>query len=176
MQPGTATSLREILRNANGRLPGGWLFLPRSENWTLDTTGIIIDMDALPESEITDQHVPVVAKQQGLVETLDTGTLEEIHLCAARLDNPPTDDTLLQAFLYYYRFDAFLPKIGAPDPPPADVVIRNLDRQFYDSLGEEDSARRCKHEGCQRGRVKLSVFCKRHHFESVRRKPCPFGG
>ena len=174
MQPTTAVPLGEILRSANGKLPEGWLYLPQGAPWTTKTVGFIVDLDSLDESEITDEKLPVLAKRQGLVETVDTGTLVEIYLSATRLENPPSDKTLLEAFVYYYRFDAFLPSIDAPDPPPADVVIRNLDRKFYDSLVEDTSGKHCKREGCQRRKVKLSVFCKRHHFENVQRKPCPF--
>lgn len=49
-----------------------------------------------------------------------------------------------------------------------------LERDFYDSLGPEDRARPCRKEGCDRGTVKFSAFCRPHHFESLRKQPCPF--
>ncbi len=166
--------LRELLRAAGHRLPEGWLYLPANRNWTLDTDGMVIDIDSLTDTEMFDEDTPLVAHSNGLISTLDAATIEDIHKAARTLQDPPSDDLLLEAFMYYHRFDAFLPSVGAPDPPPAHVVIHNIDRRFYDSLGPEDGSRKCRKDGCQRGVVSLSVLCRVHHFESVRGKPCPF--
>jgi len=168
------TLLVDILKDAGESMPEGWLFLPDDRQWNLNTKGVMIDIDVLDDSELADDDTPVFAKQNNLVETIDGGTLTEIYLSAAHLEDPPTDETLLEAFIYYYRFDAFLPEVGAPDPPPTEVVIRNLDREFYNSLGGEDPAKQCKHENCERGTVKFSAFCRVHHFENIEGKPCPF--
>ena len=48
------------------------------------------------------------------------------------------------------------------------------DEKFYQSLGSEIGPEICSHEGCERKRISLSVMCSSHHFEMVRRKPCPF--
>ena len=53
-------------------------------------------------------------------------------------------------------------------------VTRDMDRRFYDSLGEERQDFPCKHKGCPRGAVQFSVFCRPHHFESLIKRPCPF--
>ncbi|HVY47361.1 MAG TPA: hypothetical protein VHB21_15840 [Minicystis sp.] len=47
------------------------------------------------------------------------------------------------------------------------------DRSFYDGLGPERSTP-CRAAGCTRGAVALSVFCRPHHFASVRGRPSPF--
>ena len=49
-----------------------------------------------------------------------------------------------------------------------------LDREFFLSLGPEGNRERCSTDGCDRGRVSQSVSCRVHHFEDVRRRPCPF--
>jgi len=64
--------------------------------------------------------------------------------------------------------------MSAVDPPPVEDKQRRLDRKFYDSLGPEDSSRPCRREGCQRGAILNSVVCKRHHFEMIERRDCPF--
>jgi hypothetical protein len=48
------------------------------------------------------------------------------------------------------------------------------DRKFYDALGPELPGDVCRADGCGRGCVRFSVFCKRHHFESLRKRACPF--
>jgi hypothetical protein len=42
------------------------------------------------------------------------------------------------------------------------------DREFYDGLGEERVDVPCRAEACTRGAVRFSVFCRAHHFESVK--------
>jgi hypothetical protein len=171
---GQLKPLREFLQAAGGRLPEGWLYLPASRNWTLNTEGMVIGNHLLTDAEMFDEDTPLVAHTNNLISTLDTGTIEDIDKVARTLQDPPSDDLLLEAFLYYFNFDAFLPSIGAPDPPPLHVVIHNIDRSFYDSLGLEDASKKCRRDGCQRGVVSLSVLCRVHHFESVRGKKCPF--
>jgi hypothetical protein len=56
----------------------------------------------------------------------------------------------------------------------AKVWQREYDRAFYDRLGPESRWKRCQAEGCKRGRVAMSVFCRQHQFENVRKRPCPF--
>jgi len=155
-------------------MPDGWLFLPADRKWKLDTKGLVIDTDSLPKSEMYAEDIPLIAKENQLISALEGGAIGDIRDVASRIQDPPSDDLLLEAFLYYYRFDAFLPHAGAPDPPPAHVATHNIDRRFYESLGPEDAAKRCKHAGCGRGSVSLSVFCRVHHFENVMGKGCPF--
>jgi hypothetical protein len=64
--------------------------------------------------------------------------------------------------------------VRAADPPPVEDSQTRLDRKWYESLGPEDSVRLCKRSGCKRGSVPMSVLCKPHHFEMVRRRECPF--
>lgn len=47
------------------------------------------------------------------------------------------------------------------------------DREFYDLLGPERLSVACR-KACGRGCISHSVFCRPHHFESVRGRPCPF--
>jgi len=56
----------------------------------------------------------------------------------------------------------------------SEEIVLGMQRKFYDGLGPEDNSSRCKHDGCNRGTVRFSTFCRLHHFENVRREPCPF--
>jgi hypothetical protein len=47
-------------------------------------------------------------------------------------------------------------------------------REFVDRLGDERADERCGHPGCERGAVPFSTLCRRHHFESVMKRPYPF--
>lgn len=56
----------------------------------------------------------------------------------------------------------------------AAEMTLNMDRSFYDQLGSENLDSPCRTPGCSRGTVRFSVLCRPHHFESIRKKPCPF--
>ena len=169
-------TLRDILRQATEELPDGWLYLPGDhKQWTLDTEAFLLDLDAFDKSPQT--HEPILPPElasKGLREALDTRTITDCVQWADRLAGRPDDAVRFESFIYYVRFDAFLPKIGAPDPPPWEETRRRLDLEFYDKLGPEDLSRPCKHGGCNRGAVRFSVLCKRHHFEMIRHCECPF--
>jgi len=64
--------------------------------------------------------------------------------------------------------------LRAADPPPVETPEQRWDREFYSKLGPEDPSRPCKHEGCSRGAIRNSVMCRRHHFEMIKRRDCPF--
>jgi len=164
-------TLREVFHSPPNNEGRDWLFLPGNDSeWSLETQVFFPDLDdETGEPNIEPQHYSL-----GLKETLDLGTIESVVSWADRLVGKVDDEVRFESFLYYYRFDAFLPKVGAPDPPPADVIMRNLDLQFYDGLGAERVEKPCSEPGCQRGSVKFSVLCRPHHFENVRKKKCPF--
>jgi hypothetical protein len=70
-------------------------------------------------------------------------------------------EVMLEAKRYWLSDDALLP------PPSPDLA-------FYNRLGLERSDQPCRKEGCLRGAVVQSVYCRVHHFEMVMGKPCPF--
>ncbi|WP_156416740.1 DUF7716 domain-containing protein [Sphingopyxis sp. A083] len=164
-------SLPDMLRAAVSRgLPQGWVYLPDGEITVASDCVLIAD-----EAYQDEEELGVIGRQLGFPrEGLDTQTIEDVCDAAARLSASPDDEVCVQAFVYYWKFDAYLPSLGAPDPLPADIVLRELDREFYDSLGEERAASRCRREGCERGAVNMSAFCRKHHFEMVRLRPCIF--
>jgi hypothetical protein len=165
-------TLREVFLHAKRRtLPRAWLYLPADVEWTPDTDGVFLDME---HEEKDADEIPVIAKRMNLRETLDDGTIEQVVDCADHLAGAADDLARLDVFRYYLRFDAFPNRLGAPDPPPANEIMRRLDREFYDSFGAERADTKCSHEGCSRGTVKFSIFCRIHQFQQVKKKPCPF--
>ena len=115
----------------------------------------------------------IVAKEKGLICTLDSATIEDIVLGAKDLEPVLTDELLLESFLYYYDYDAFLPEPGFK-PLSNDELMQKIDRDFYDCLGEERKEIKCRNSVCERGAIEGSVYCKIHHFEMMQKKPCPF--
>lgn len=168
-------SLSKALREASaGTLPDGWLYLSSRGAPTPDSRCLLVVEDDWVKGD-DDSDVPQAAVIAGYpVEGLDTATLESTASWVKQFASPPSDELLVESFNYYWRFDAFLPFPGSPDPPPAEEARLNEQRAFYECLGEERSTVSCRHQDCGRGAIELSVFCRVHHFENVRRIPCPF--
>lgn len=164
-------SLPDMLKAAADKsLPHGWVYLPDGEV-TIATTCILISDEAYAEADELEQ----IGHRLGFPrEGLHTQTIEDLCDVAARLTDVPDESVYVEAFRYYWKFDAYLPALNAPDPPSLDVVLQELDREFYNSLGEERTGTNCRREGCERGAVDMSAFCRKHHFEMVRKRPCPY--
>jgi hypothetical protein len=167
-----AMTLREVFEMAKRRnIPEGWLYLPANSAWELETEGLLLDQEF--EDKDRDE-VPLVAKKQSLAETVDAETIVQVVDWADRLAGRRDDLARLDVFRYYCRFDAFPDRLGAPDPPPATEVRRLLDLKYFESLGAERPETKCQADGCDLGAIPMSVFCRRHHFEQIKKRPCPF--
>lgn len=151
----------------------GWVYFREPGNPTLETECLLV----LDENLDADGGIPTEARDAGfLVEGLDTDNIRDCLLWAEQLEPQRNSAADLESFIYYWRFDAFLPNLGAAEPPPPEVALLEFDREFYESLGPESTENRCRRENCHRGAVKYSVLCRVHHFESIRKKICPFNG
>lgn len=105
---------------------------------------------------------------------VDDGTLFSIVVDAQDRLGVESPEDLVEALVYYVRFDAHLPEVGAPDPPAVSKAQLRRDRAFYDTLGPERAEVPCRAAGCKRGAIALSVFCRVHHFRQVTGRACPF--
>jgi len=165
--------LTEMLAAAEAkRLAQGWVYLPDGEIAAASSCVLIADeaYDCEDEDELAKTGARLGFPREGL----DTGTIEDVCDGVKQLCREPSDDLYVRAFIYYWKFDAFLPSADAPDPPPIEVVREKLDREFYTSLGPERAGSRCRREGCDRGAVNMSAFCGRHHFEMIYKRPYLF--
>jgi hypothetical protein len=147
-----------------------WLYIAGdAKDLTLDTEA---DLGCPEFNEDSDEEIgPPGFDDRGLWSTIDKHTFDDCIQWADRLAGEADDKAVADVVRYYIRFDAWPETLNAPDPPPADEVLRRLDRDFCDKLGNEDPTRQCRREGCIRGAVKLGVLCRRHHFESIRARP-----
>lgn len=162
------TTLRFALRAAaTSTLKEGWLYLPNGD-LSLDTECLLLQSDAEEDQE-------AIAAALGFPKDgLDTDLLEGTVEVARQFESVPSDELLFESFIYYWHFDAWLPQPDAPDPPRWEETKARMDREFYLSLGKERLEVPCRKHGCARGAVRLSVHCRVHHFEMIKREPCPF--
>jgi hypothetical protein len=163
-------TIRFALRAAAaGKLGEGTLYFSSSNKLELDAVCLLV------ASADPDDDTQAIASERGFPqEGLDTETIEETASGARQFQDPPSDELLLESFEYYWRFDAWLPAPGAPDPPAWDEIKLKLDREFFDALGAERTDVPCRAEGCTRGAIHHSVFCRAHHFEAIKHESCPF--
>jgi hypothetical protein len=162
--------LLDLLTQARcNRPPEGWLYLPKDwRGWSAETEADMLNLDG-----DDDDQLDAEAAARGYICTIDSQMLVDVLRAVRDHLNADSFDVWLEALIYYQRFDAFVPSIGAPDPPPWEETQRTHDRAFYDSLGAERPTERCREPRCQRGAVKQSVLCRVHHFQQVQKRPCP---
>lgn len=67
------------------------------------------------------------------------------------------------------EYNALVSSLAKPER-----VHKSPDQEFYDLLGDERDAPKCRRDGCERGAITQSLLCRRHHYESYRGRPCPF--
>jgi hypothetical protein len=170
MKGARKTTLGLALQSAlNKQLEDGWLYLPDRSTPTANTECLIVGYNV---SELEPEDL--AASLGFSTEGLDTQTLEDVASCAAGFESPPSENLLVESFIYYWLFDAWLPFPGAPEPPSPEEAQLIASRQFYESLGQERNESPCKASGCSRGAIACSIYCRVHHFEMVRKEPCPF--
>lgn len=169
------TTLLHVIQRVRNRQTGDehWLYIAGdAADLTLNTEA---DLGCPEFDEDTDDEIePPGFSERGLRSTIDVDTLSHSIAWADRLSGTKDDSAALDIIRYYIRFDAWPETLNAPDPPPRDEILRRLDREFSDKLGLEDSSKQCRRDGCGRGVVKLSVFCRRHHFENIQNRSYPF--
>jgi len=167
-----ATLSELLVRSLDSPLPRGWIYLSADPPWSADTRCLLLEGEEL---DCDEEELQLKTSGAGFpCEGLDTQTFEDVVRWVLRFDRAPSVELLLESFHYYHQYDAFLPRPGAPEPPPAEVIFAELDRRFYEGLGEERADYPCQAQGCNRGAVRFSVFCRPHHFENIKGKPSPF--
>ena len=68
----------------------------------------------------------------------------------------------------------YLRRLGDPGEPPEELAVPEVDR-FWETLRgmRSEGGPECEEEGCHEPRVRVAVFCARHHYERIERKPPP---
>jgi hypothetical protein len=80
------------------------LFLPENHDWSLDSRCAVLDLDDLGE----DEDRPRFAADNGLIYAMTIQQLQGIVSNARQQWPECSPEDLLQAFLHYHRYDAFM--------------------------------------------------------------------
>ena len=100
----------EVLATIMGRSPHEWVYLPSDEAWSLQSKSATLMSEEVPpdQEDAPDAGVPQLAKSNGLIQTVDVATLQDI-VSNARMQRPlATPDDLFRAFRFYFERDAFI--------------------------------------------------------------------
>jgi hypothetical protein len=163
--------LGELLSQFRQSSLDGWLLIRGPAPAIIDSPATLVDLDndqdEDPESKLA---------ELGWRFTIDAQTVKDIVQHADSMVKNASRAFLIKAFNYYLRMDSFLPSPDAEIPTDEEIAAGHLQylRSVYDGYGPERPDVPCRHSGCGRGAVKLSVFCRRHHFEQVMNQACPF--
>ena len=105
-------TLKDILEKAkNGKLGDkGFLYLPRNEEWSMDSICIVADEHSLSADEKSEFDYPLSISEHSLIITFAIWFIPELLQRAAELESPLSDSKLLEAIKYYYENDDFMPK------------------------------------------------------------------
>jgi hypothetical protein len=101
---------RDVLMNIEREDPTAWLYLPSTRDWSLESMAMVLQSEevAPEEEDQPDAGVPREAKEIGLTPALPITVVQDI-VSAARNQQPDApDERLFEAFLHYFRHDAFL--------------------------------------------------------------------
>lgn len=114
---GESSTFGEILNELQGGVDRaeirnlGWLFLPKGQEWTIDTMAIFGELEEVPpELDLDDEaEIPQIAKDKNMRPTLDAETiLDIIYYLRGGIGNERFDQEILfKAFMYYWQHDAF---------------------------------------------------------------------
>jgi len=162
-----------LLRNGEGSEDTWLLITGPDEELGLETETELAPIDIDEENDFA-EILPEGFAERGLRSTIDYETLMGCISYADKLSEKKDNGAALEIVRYYLRFDSVPETLGALDPPPREEILLAIDRDFYESLGVEREGTQCRREGCSRGAIQFSVFCRLHHFENVKAKPCPF--
>ena len=69
---------------------------------------------------------------------------------------------------------AYQRRLGDPGEPPEELAVPEVDRfwEILRGMRSEDGPE-CEEMGCHEPRVRVAVFCHRHYYERIERKPPP---
>ena len=157
-----------LQKAAEKKLQSGWIHLKESVKEPDLESPCLLEYGELNDSSQT-------AADMGFpVEGLDTETMEDSAEWCRQFEDEPCLPLLLEAFLYYWRFDAWLPYPGAPEPPSLEESQRLQAIEFEQLMGPERDSVRCRAPACERGAIVNSSLCRKHHFELIQKRPYPF--
>jgi len=170
-------SLRDVIvqiRSGEGNRHQWLLIHGEAEDLGLSTDCVLSRVEVDEDSEDLEEIIPQEFADRGLWSTIEFATVKDCIGHGDRLAGGPNDEAAAEIIRYYIRFDAFPESLSAAEPPSPEIIQERLDREFFDSLGVERPDTHCRAPGCTRGVVEFSAFCARHHFESVKKRTCPF--
>lgn len=101
------TTLGNVLQNSNRFDPGHWLYMPSGKLWDFDTKCAVLadsDLDGVPEA----------ASRNGLSCALEIAAVQDVAHNAREQLKDVTVTQLVQAFLFFYKHDAFVAWEGGP--------------------------------------------------------------
>jgi len=100
----------DVLATILNRPIGSWIFLPRGEDWSLESEAVTLMSEEVPpeDEDLPDAGVPEFAKQRGLIQVMDVAALQDVVLNLLSQQPNANIDEVFRAFIHYYRQDAFI--------------------------------------------------------------------
>ncbi|MBT0397545.1 hypothetical protein ISO77_18640 [Morganella morganii subsp. morganii] len=100
-------SIKEVLSNPENNPDGGFYLPPNIDEWSLDTLGIFSE-DSYYYPPDSTEYIPKQATEDGWIEALDNGSIEEVVENTKLQLSHYTIHHLFEAFVFYVKNDAFI--------------------------------------------------------------------
>ncbi|MBB3112355.1 hypothetical protein FHS18_004456 [Paenibacillus phyllosphaerae] len=97
-------TLKDVLGDPHNYSWADSLFLPENEDWNLDSPSAILNLDDLEY----DEEAPQFAIENGLIHVLNISDIQDVVSNAAQQRADCNLNDLFNAFIFYYRHDAFI--------------------------------------------------------------------
>lgn len=103
-------NLKQVLLHIADKSNLAWVYLPRDKNWNLDSACAVLASEEVPPEleDEPDAGVPAFATANGLIQVLPVGSMQEIVENAKGQNPNASIDDLFNAFIFYFRNDAFI--------------------------------------------------------------------
>ena len=100
-----------------------------------------------------------------------------VHYIEEHSYRPP--DEFIRAVMHAplpekFEYDTVSEYDAAIEPMVPKMFQGRGDLKLFQALGSEIGPDMCRRPGCDRKTVRLSVMCRRHHYEMIKEEPCPF--
>ena len=103
-------SLKDVLLGISEMPSKSWVYLPADKKWNLDSRCAVLESEEVPPDleDEPDAGVPEFAKLNALIQVLPVTVMQDILANVRLQKNSASVDELFQAFLFYYKHDAFI--------------------------------------------------------------------
>lgn len=101
---------KDVIRRIDSYSTKCWVYLSEEESWKPESPCLVLQSDEVPpeEEDDPDAGVPEIAKKLKMMQTVTVAEVQDIVANCKMQKSDASDETLFEAFIYYYDNDAYI--------------------------------------------------------------------